>query len=906
MYPEYNLCFLKGDLKNIFGSISGGARMNFISKEKIISKYKSERVSRIVCWLILLVLLFVYFGVYWNRTIPYTEAGGLIYSELISLGKVPYRDFYYYLPPLNLLMDWAIWKMSFQLIILYRVWRWVERLIMGTLMYQILLRVTKPAYACIATFLGSVLGAATVFDLLGDYNQTCDLLVLIAIKILIKYADVFGKDDKAEKRNLFLLGIVIGFAFLLKQTIFLSISSLYFFVLTYFFVINRKRQYLYNVVTVICGAILPILVPLIYFLYNGALDQFIRQVYLDVDSKGSIFNILLAFPRVILNYRNVIVVLIAIMSFVCLVWIQKQPYTTKNKNIVLISIVFNFISVYYLMYYNEIVSFMQIEHWNDLIYIAIICIVCVSLYIFKERFTYHFRYGITISCLIMLILFVFTHEDLAYSLYMDTSVFNLIDGLPMLTSLLGVVVYGILLYKYREKTEKMIFIHLVILTGALSSVIAEAMTATDRIPNIAMRILIPYLSVYILSLKTYGERVKEAVAIVALCGICVICTSQKVASAYSWWGWQEEVISKNSNYSINVNGLEGFRTNENVKNMYEEIVHVLKDNTDTTSVIYGFPHIKIFNILCENYNMNSFIPVPFYDVCSDKYAREDAKLLQRNPPDIVIWCDMPSCMEVHEAIFRGGDALGQRDIQRWLSEAVAREEYIMIAQYDSLFVYKKVSDAPIGYTYFKSDRALNSTLNTAESLGIVTDFFEGKGTEEEPFLIKTEDEFDKFRFLVNSGCQFKDCFFQQEKDLHFDKDEIHSSIGKCSDGTCFLGCYDGKNHVISGLNIQENSDSGIFGILGGTVKNLTVKDSVIKGHTAAGMAAHALSPSAVIINCTVEDDVEVYGERAGGIVDDFLGGVINCKSNAQTYATSEYMGEIYGFRVGYMVGTDEN
>lgn len=880
--------------------------MNVISKKQAISIFKDEKVNRLVWWLVLIVLSILYFGVYWNRTISYIEGWGLNYSELISSGKVPYRDFYYYLPPLNLLIDWAIWKVSFKYILLNRVWRWLERFIIETLLYKILLRITKPSYACIATFLGSILGAATVFDVLGDYNQTCDLLVLIAISVLIKYADAFGKDDKEERKELFLLGIIIGLAFLLKQTIFLSLTSLYFCVLTYFFIVNRKKRYFYNVIMVMVGAALPILIVSIYLLLNGAFDEFVRQVYLEVDSKGSIFNILFAFPRVLLNYRTIILSFVVLMSFWVLMWIQKQTYTAKNKNIVLTFVVFNFVSVYFLMYYNEIVTFKKVGYWIGLIYIGVICLACVSLCLFKERFPYHFRCGITLLSLIMIILYVFTCKDLAYNIYVNTSAFNLIEELPTTLSLLGVIIGGILLYKYKNEPKELTFIQLIILAGALSSVVALSMSATDRIPNLGMRLLVPYLSIYVLSIKTYGERIKKAAAIIALFVICAICTSQKVACTYSWWGWEDEVISNDSNYKINVDGLEGFRTSQNVKNMYEEVMHVLKDNTDAASVIYGFPHIKIFNILCDNYNMNSFVPVPFYDVCADKYAKEDAELLQKNPPDIVIWCDMPSCMEVHEALFRGGDALGQRDIQKWFSEAVVREEYTLIAQYDSLFVYKKRTNDPIKYTYYKSDRVFNSTLLSGEELGIVSDFFDGEGTEESPYLINNEDDFNKLRFLVNGGCQFMNCHFKQNRNLQFKKSDVYSSIGKWSEGTCFNGIYDGNNYSVSGLNIQEDSDVGVFGFLGGTVKNLTLRDSVIRGNIGAGIAAHSASPSAMIINCRVDKDVNVYGGRAGGIVDDFNGGVINCKSQAVTHATSIYEGEIYSFRVGYIVESDEN
>ena len=133
--------------------------------------------------------------------------------------------------------------------------------------------------------------------------------------------------------------------------------------------------------------------------------------------------------------------------------------------------------------------------------------------------------------------------------------------------------------------------------------------------------------------------------------MCFICFT-KIVNAYSWWGWSEERLTPEKKYSINVPGLEGYRTSQNTKNMYEEMYKVVKENTNKNSVIYGFPYVEIFNVLLHNTNMNTFVPVPFYDVVADKYAKEDAIRLSKNPPDIVIWLDIPDCMEAHEKIYR--------------------------------------------------------------------------------------------------------------------------------------------------------------------------------------------------------------------------------------------------------------
>ena len=64
--------------------------------------------------------------------------------------------------------------------------------------------------------------------------------------------------------------------------------------------------------------------------------------------------------------------------------------------------------------------------------------------------------------------------------------------------------------------------------------------------------------------------------------------------------------------------------------MFEGITQLIEENTTEDSVIFGYPYVKIFNILTDNYNMNTFVPVLFYDVVDDKYVQEEKALLEEN------------------------------------------------------------------------------------------------------------------------------------------------------------------------------------------------------------------------------------------------------------------------------------
>ena len=137
---------------------------------------------------ILLVLFIIAFNCIWlNKAYPMAEGWAEIYSGLLDNGKIPYKDFYYYLPPLNLLIDYIIWKLSFGFIVIYRLWRLLERIAIIGIIYKILINNMKPFYALLVSLLGCFIGSGCCYDLCGDYNQTEVLTALLLGLSLIKY-----------------------------------------------------------------------------------------------------------------------------------------------------------------------------------------------------------------------------------------------------------------------------------------------------------------------------------------------------------------------------------------------------------------------------------------------------------------------------------------------------------------------------------------------------------------------------------------------------------------------------------------------------------------------------------------------------------------------------------------------
>ena len=84
--------------------------------------------------------------------------------------------------------------------------------------------------------------------------------------------------------------------------------------------------------------------------------------------------------------------------------------------------------------------------------------------------------------------------------------------------------------------------------------------------------------------------------------------------------------------------------------------------------------------------MDTFVPVLFYDVVSDRYVEKELELLNQHLPDVIIWEEIADCKEVHETLFRNGKPLKQRDIEEFLNKTIP-EKYTWMVTIENVSVY---------------------------------------------------------------------------------------------------------------------------------------------------------------------------------------------------------------------------
>lgn len=155
--------------------------------------------------------------------------------------------------------------------------------------------------------------------------------------------------------------------------------------------------------------------------------------------------------------------------------------------------------------------------------------------------------------------------------------------------------------------------------------------------------------------------------------------------------------------------------------------------------------------------------------------------------------------------------------------------------------------------------------------------FKGDGTDESPYLITSKKELEIFRDLTNDELRYSE-FNKKSFKLTTDIDlagEKWTPIAKrlfngTDKGMYFCGHFDGANHTITGLNVNEKSKfAGLFGSIssGAIVENLAVEGKVVNTTlSTGGVVGELCLDDPIVRNCCFIGDVTGADEAVGGVV----------------------------------------
>lgn len=116
---------------------------------------------------------------------------------------------------------------------------------------------------------------------------------------------------------------------------------------------------------------------------------------------------------------------------------------------------------------------------------------------------------------------------------------------------------------------------------------------------------------------------------------------------------------------------------------------------------------------------------------------------------------------------------------------------------------------------------------------IKTSEMDNTENQKNAIYIHTEEELIDFAMDVNEGNPYADMCVILSEDLDMGGIDDFIPIGVYDGGCYFRGIFDGNGHTIRNLSItttEGSGNNGLFGVLSGTICNLTMENCYVAGN----------------------------------------------------------------------------
>lgn len=723
--------------------------------KKVFKKFDdNKRNENLYMWLLLISIL-SFAVLYFNRAATDWEGPDNFCALLMKDGKMMYKDFFYYIPPVYILRCLFTWFLFDGEILPLRFLGIFERAILFLIIYKILVRWFKPFIVYIASFIGFLLYNSLTFNSYGDYTQYSQIFAALAVYFVIKF-------EENEKNNLNKALVWLGVAsFFLIQSV-MSKQSIgaaaivFMFVALIVYSIIRKvgKRFWGYFLAVLSGTVAALLPYAIWLICNGALEDFVNQVFLlSLNSKGLATakntvketSLIVRVWKAIFNIKSLVFDLGLLLFLIFKFYSEKIGDKKAIKWLRNISFIVFFLSGACLLKISTVLSNLintVLTLWGDGILKLILLIIIIgfiSLFGMKKGGSWQekerniiaflafgsFVSWIVVSCI--------TTEQIKEIL----DAFKMGETLPGFYELFFHVTNVILLSElFRKKILKKNKYPLVVLfylavsnANAVISLIgggSATFSANGSLFTVPLAIALlgkefKFESKYkekVIIKKRCTQYLNIAVMTISMFILSMVTMGQHLYVPYSWYGWASEPISDDTSYTIDFDRYTGMLVSKKTKVTLEEITKLVSENsTDEDEFVFSFPGGKIYNILANKINMPTNVVYYMFDVCPDNYAIKDAEILKEKMPGIIVWKELGEPVwETFEKQYRNGGRLGQREIQEWFN-SVKETEYTLVGQVYNESVYVRNDGRNINYTSFVTeDQMISDRLEVEQNI----------------------------------------------------------------------------------------------------------------------------------------------------------------------------------------------
>lgn len=622
---------------------------------------------------------------------PVTEGWFQDWSRYMADGKMPYKDFYLYIPPVYVYITHFVNIIFDNSYLALRVFGIVERLLLIYVVYRIVRRLYKPWTCFVAIVASAAFYMSTNSDVFYGYYQNALLWGALALLFSIKCFEVTEK--RKIKLSAIMAGAFCGLACMSKQTAVFFIAILAFGVLVAAIknggIKSACRLGLYGV----AGVMLIVIPICIYLALNGAFLPFLECMTAGSSSKGDLSSIFFGFIPRMINDESIVLFILALILFVivCL----ESAISSKGKSAICsvlrrlavadYSLIVGLLSYWILLAIGQRDSSASPSKGTLAVFVLMVVIHLVVWLLGKkiggttEKIVKPFAF----VSLCMIFIFMITTNQVSYfswSLIREKR--QLIIYALFFFMILWTIFISLRMIVKGDKVTPSFLISVFSLgfmyTHGMSYIVEDhaMLIPLAYILGMIMDVLAP-------KYEKAGSYIRVSVVLFAVFTFISVFY-QRVWWPYNWWGVNSMGNRYEAVYSYEDPQLAGLKGTwsecEAVNAIYSDLSEYKDDYRNPT--MFSFPHINYFNTI---FDMDSptYAKVHYFDVCTDGIAKSDAKILEEEKPSFILWMDFDEGMwETHEAIFRGGQPSGQRALQAVVEDMVSNGVYEEVGTYN--------------------------------------------------------------------------------------------------------------------------------------------------------------------------------------------------------------------------------
>ena len=546
---------------------------------------------------------------FFNRFFQLPEGWFTMYGRLILEGKIPYRDFYLFIPPLHPLFMAGVTAIFGNNFICFRILGLAIMAVQVWMIYLIFLRLFRPAVAMLAAFFSALIHETHCAFGFYDYNDCVNLYVLGLTLLTLRFTES-GASLRRRMGQAALMGAIAAACILTKHTIGVLLFLSCFTILGLAERGKTESRPWKVLLSFLLGAAAAALPVLLWLAHNGALSPMLRQLFLERGEKGTVAEILFRWVPNFFGPRSLI-------------------------SLALVSPLF-----FYLRFKPDLRA--PEEQEPDGLYRMTVYALCAAAAVLlpyllpalgkylaaSKPLTELFRFNIFLSSLLTFCVLVFA-------------------------------LYGIA----RGRGGRAAFSLAAVLSSAAMLCLSSAMSSGSGIQAYGTLLASGFLAGTLLtgSSRSRGARTLFCVVLAAM---VFFMTSFRLANVFGrspttrWWGVGEQGSVWDPSAKFSEKALRGFSVSPAIVAAIDGVEGIIEQRSSKDDVIFTYPHIPLFYTLSGR-QCPTFSIMHWYDTVNSRICARDAETLLKAAPKVIVCLHYLNGRDllIHEMVYNGWNEL---------------------------------------------------------------------------------------------------------------------------------------------------------------------------------------------------------------------------------------------------------